>query len=189
MRAGRCKALERLDGTTWMERTVASLRGAGAEAVFVVVAPPHGTAIARALAEAPVELVDNPRPELGMLESARCALRRMNDDSVVVIALVDHPRVEAETVRALVRAVSGRKGGPWAARPRCQGRTGHPIALDAEAWRLVRDDTDAQTLRDAIARAARWIEVETDDVGVLDDFDDGRAPQVRPPDSLKLVRG
>ena len=76
---------------------------------------------------------------------------------------VDHPRVTAGTVAALVRALPEKPAATWL-RPVHEGRGGHPILLDgATAIALLERDPD-EPLRDAL----RGLELTPHDVPVDD---------------------
>jgi CTP:molybdopterin cytidylyltransferase MocA len=64
------------DGRTFVTRIVETARAAGVGGVMVVVGPPHGEAIKKAL---PVGAgaVTNPRPERGMLSSVQAAIQEL----------------------------------------------------------------------------------------------------------------
>lgn len=174
-RARGCKALFELDGgERYVERTLATLRAAGAEEIVVVIALPWRDAIAARLAtQARVRTVESLVPERGMLGSLRVGLAAVApSDAPLVVALVDHPSVAVATVEGLVGAV--RMHGPDAiARPRFGGRHGHPVVLGASAVRALREDapTRDETLRDALARAGRLVSIEVADRAVLEDRD------------------
>lgn len=183
-RAGGNKALARLGGATYLERTVRALRGAGATPIVVVVAEPHGAQIERALPAGCVA-VRNDAPERGMLGSLQVglahavALAGQDRGLRVVVSLIDHPRVRATTVRALLDALDD---GAIASRPRHRGRRGHPYAITGAAIDALRTASLDRSARDVL-RALGCVDraggvsggpardVDVDDAGVLDDLD------------------
>lgn len=201
-RAGFPKALATLDGETLAARVGRVLREGGCDDVCYVVAAPHDAAVKAALRGA--RFVTNPAPERGMLSSLQVGLRAVADEDdaatsgdaveAVVVALIDHPRVRAETVRLLID--TWRTSDATVTRPRFGERRGHPFVLAREEFTRALaldadgdDDADAPapapaTLRDVVrgARDARVVDV--DDPYVLDDLDDAatlRAAGVIPP--------
>lgn len=159
-RFGAPKAFARLpDGTTFLERCHALLRGAGAEPVAATLPP--GTAATPPEGLLPLVL---PAPGMDMLASARHGLGRLLEAThwtVAVVLPVDHPLVRPETVRVLARAAA-----PTAV-PVFQGKRGHPVTLKREvAERLVSGELVVTTLRDALTSAGRH-DVEVDDPGVV----------------------
>ncbi|AKF07183.1 nucleotidyltransferase family protein [Sandaracinus amylolyticus] len=165
-RAGRVKALDTLDGETWIARAVRAQRDAGVERVLVVLGEPHAARIARALPEG-VRWVRNPAPARGMLSSLQVALAA-SDAERVVVSLIDHPRVRASTVRGLIAALDA---GALVARPRFGGRRGHPYAIAGDAIRALREAPLDRSARDVLLGIVPALDVEVDDPGVLDDLD------------------
>lgn len=166
-RAGCVKALAELEGETWLARAVRAQREGGVSRVLVVVAEPHGAAIARALPEG-VAMVRNPVPERGMLGSLQVALAALDADRVVV-SLIDHPRVRASTVRALLTSLELTR--VLVARPRFEGRRGHPYAIAGDALRALREAPPDRTARDVLRELVPALDVDVDDPAVLDDLD------------------
>ncbi|MBI5481849.1 MAG: NTP transferase domain-containing protein, partial [Deltaproteobacteria bacterium] len=131
-RAGGPKALARLDGRTLLARAVETLRAGGCAEVTVVVgaAPGAHTNELEAVASG-ARVVRNEAVDRGMLWSLQLGLRAAQPRApdAVVVSLVDHPHVTADTVRALL----GRLGGAALARPTLRGERGHPFVLGAQA--------------------------------------------------------
>ncbi len=206
-RAGFAKALATFGtpgthgGETLAARIGRTLREGGCDDVWYVVAAPHDVDVKAAL---PGErFVTNPAPERGMLSSLQAGLRAVTDadgtgrgatddaptsgaTDAVVVALIDHPRVRAETVRLLVDTL--RTSGATVTRPQYGERRGHPFVLAREefarALALAPDGPGPATMRDVVrgARDARVVGV--DDPYVLDDLDDEaklRAAGIVPP--------
>ncbi len=172
-RALGCKALFAFDAeTTWLDRAIAAQRAAGVGRVVVVVAAPWDQAIrAHVGARSDVLVAQNDRPELGMLGSLRVGLAALGDtDGPVVVSLIDHPWVRAETVVALIDRVRT-AGASAIARPRVRGLHGHPIVIGARASRDLAGVVDAITLKHALTRVGVWCSVDVDDSAVLEDHD------------------
>jgi CTP:molybdopterin cytidylyltransferase MocA len=134
-RAGGPKALRiDADGTSWLLRSIATLRNGGCEAVIVVL----GCAAQRArelildsefAADPMTTVVDAPDWELGMASSLRSGLlaARLQPWQAVLVHLVDLPDVTPEVVRRVIRqAPSGTAG---LARATYDGRPGHPVCI------------------------------------------------------------
>jgi molybdenum cofactor cytidylyltransferase len=128
----------------------------------------------------------NRQPERGMFSSVRlgiaAAIRSAGDDAApgapaefapdaapagLLLFPVDHPRVTAGTVAALVRALPEKPAATWL-RPVHEGRGGHPILLDgATAIALLERDPD-EPLRDALRGLGLTPQdVPVDDPGIL----------------------
>jgi len=114
-----------------------------------------------------------------MLTSFLTALRyaREQKADVLVVALLDQPRVLPSTVAALVAALqlemaSRRANGRRWAVPRYGGRCGHPIVGCVRTMGAqLRNAHDGLTLRTALSRCGERLEVDVDDPSVLDDLD------------------
>lgn len=161
------KALGILDGETLVERAIGTLDAAGVGTVIVVVAAPHGDRIRQLTS---VEAVENPAPERGMLSSLAVGMRAAlaHSPDLVVFGLVDHPHVRPETVRRLCEVVADGDG----ARPKHDGRTGHPVIVRREVAEALANADLALTARDVLVRF-RIADVEVDDPAVLEDLDTG----------------
>lgn len=173
-RAGFCKALAELEGVPFVSLTARALLDGGCDSVVVVVGPPHEAAIAEAVRE--LRVVHNPHPERGMLSSVRAGMAdilvRDADARAVAIALVDHPRVAASTVAALLdrwREAARVTAGGCAIRPVHAGRGGHPVILSREVGESLLLSR-AATLRQALVETT-LIDLPVDDPGVGDDLD------------------
>ena len=199
-RAGFAKALATFDtpgGETLAARIGRTLREGGCDEVWYVVAAPHGAAVRAALVGE--RFVTNPAPERGMLSSLQAGLRAVTDGDgadgaraatdAVVVALIDHPRVRAETVRLLLGTLRQRgETGATVTRPQYGERRGHPFVLAREEFaRALAIDADgpaAATMRDVIRGAQNAQVVNVNDPYVLDDLDDEaklRAAGILPP--------
>jgi molybdenum cofactor cytidylyltransferase len=123
------KALLRAaDGRTFVARIAETARAAGAGGVVVVVGPPHGDAIKRALPPGAGAVV-NPRPERGMLSSVQAAVRELPPaTSAALVWPVDVPYVDAATVRAILAAAPGKLVIPQHGAGE-KKRGGHPIRV------------------------------------------------------------
>lgn len=173
-RTGSPKALAELDGVPFVKLAAQALVEGGCDSVVVVVGPPHEKAVSKAVHE--VRSVRNPYPERGMLSSVRVGLAevlvRHGSARGVAIALVDHPRVTAKTIAALLarwREAAGVTAGGCAVRPVYAGRGGHPVILSREVGESLLL-SDASTLREALA-GTNLLDLEVDDPGVVDDMD------------------
>ena len=93
-------------------------------------------------------VVENPRPELGMLSSLQCGLRAVMDADAVLFLPVDHGALRPPTIAA----VAAEAGDAEIVVPRHQGRHGHPVRVSrAIAAELLALPAGAQA-RDVIRR-------------------------------------
>jgi len=176
-RMGRPKAGLALGGRTFLACVVESLAGARV-APIVVVAGRHADAVRAALPEASeAEVVVNPDPDRGQLASLRIALAHLaargETLAGAVVALVDHPAVRPETVRALVDALSApARTGAAIAIPSHGGRRGHPVAFARSLWDELAAAPDDIGARAVVRRDPKRVcVVDVDDPGVLVDVD------------------
>ena len=110
-RMGQPKALCQLAGQTILGRIVATLAEVGIQSPQVIVAAPHGNAIAawlQAQSLSSVQLRWNLHPEDGMLSSIQCGLAQLSPShSGTLLWPVDVPLVKAQTVQRLLDAAAG----------------------------------------------------------------------------------
>ncbi len=158
-----------LEGETLLSRAVRCCRAAGVEWTHVL-GRPDDPALATACQALGVPCSRNPRPEAGMFSSVRVALAALLPERPrgVLLFAVDHPRVQAETVRRIAAALDA--GGPasWV-RPVHRGRHGHPIAIGAALLSPLLGLAETTPLRDAlVAVKGSPLDVACDDPGVTD---------------------
>lgn len=179
-RMGRPKGLLRLDGRTFTHRVVETLTGGGCHRVLVVVRTGDKATAGEARA-AGAEVLENPEPGDGPLTSLRLALAHLTNDVGWVVWLpLDHPKVRAGTVRALIDARP-----PVLALPLYRGERGHPAVFGRAVFTELLDPDLAGGARTVVHRhldAGTARLVETDDPGVLVDVD-------TPEEYEALVRG
>lgn len=171
---GRSKALLDAGGRSFLDRTVATLREGGCEAVAVVVRSLNGpeAALARSLE---CHLVLNPDPGDGPVTSIRAALNAHGAEFEGIVVLpVDHPAVCASTVSTLIDAAH--TGDAPIVVPRCGSRRGHPVVFRSEVFEELMDPDLPEGARTVVRRdPARVSEIEVDDEGILHDIDDAAA--------------
>jgi molybdenum cofactor cytidylyltransferase len=171
-RMGRDKALLTYRSKTFLESVIETLRAAGIERIAVVLGH-HADEIRRAVNLEGVEWAVNPDYRSGQTSSLQAGLRALAADSpeAVVLCLVDHPAVSAETVRKLVTAF--RDSGAPIAIPVQKLQRGHPVVISRDLFdELLGLDVDegANIVIRKHRERIRFIEVE--DPGVLLDVDD-----------------
>ncbi|MGO9273469.1 MAG: NTP transferase domain-containing protein [Terriglobia bacterium] len=172
------KALLEYRGRTFLETIVATLREAAVTRIIVVVGHRaeriQGQLASRLEGVEWVVNRDYPRGQTSSLQAGLTALDAGDAKAAVeavILCLVDHPSVAAETVRAVVRAF--RQSGTPVVLPTYQNQCGHPVLIsrslfaalvglpqDAGANTVIRQHRDATQL------------VEVNDAGILVDVDD-----------------
>ena len=170
-RMGQDKALLTYGDRTFLEIVVATLHEAGMERVVVVLGH-HAEQIQGAVTLEGAEIVINRDYARGQTSSLQAGLRALESPSLeaVVLCLVDHPLVSADTVRRLIS--SFRQSGAPVVIPTFRNQRGHPVVIgralfeelkslspDEGANTVIRKHHDATTL------------VEVGDKGILIDVD------------------
>ncbi|MCJ7504445.1 MAG: nucleotidyltransferase family protein, partial [Acidobacteriia bacterium] len=174
-RMGQDKALLTYGDRTFLEIIVATLHEAGMERVVVVLGH-HAEQIQGAVTLEGAEIVINRDYARGQTSSLQAGLRALEsaDLEAVVLCLVDHPLISADTVRALV--ASFRRSGAPVVIPTFQNQRGHPVligrALFSELLSLDPGE-GANTVIRKYREATQFVEV--DDQGILLDVDDAEA--------------
>jgi molybdenum cofactor cytidylyltransferase len=117
-----------------------------------------------------VRVAVNPEPERGQLSSLLVGLAELGPAPAVLVALVDAPLVDVETVRGLV-ALWDRTRAPLV-RPMCDRQHGHPVIFGAEAIAALQQ-TDVHAGAKPVVRrfSDRQAVLPVTDRGVLIDVD------------------
>jgi CTP:molybdopterin cytidylyltransferase MocA len=104
--------------------------------------------------------------------AAAAAVLELDDDTLLLLTPVDCPPAQPKTVQALLAALADPTR--VAAKPRCAGRGGHPIA--ARASLLARYRKASEPLRDVLrSLGEQLVEVAVDDPTIHLDIDDADA--------------
>lgn len=161
---GVAKALLPDGDTTFLARIVTSAASVGVAAsdVIVVVAAPFGEAVAAEARRLGATIVENPAPERGMASSVALGFAALPPPiGAAFLWPVDHPRVAASTLAALVA-----HGG---AVPSYRSRGGHPPLVPRRLFAPLSTCTDRPAgARDIMRELPR---LDVDDAGVIADFD------------------
>lgn len=168
-RMGSPKALLLYQNETFLDRLIGQLQGLCAR-VTVVTGAHTGPIRAGTRRGAAVRWVVNEHYADGQLSSLQCGLRALQPGSThVLFTLVDHPAVQAETLR-LVWAASSGPAAPVVVIPRWRGKRGHPVCcarpIVDELLTLPRQSSAKEVIR----AHARYVDV--DDPGICADIDD-----------------
>ena len=176
-RMGTDKATLTYRDRTFLELAVQTLREIEIERIAVVLGH-HAQEIQRHVKIEAAQVVINPDYTSGQTSSLQVGLRTLiaDDLEAVLLCLVDHPAVCAETVRRIVAAF--RQCGAPVVIPTYQGRRGHPVLIARQVFdELLQLASDAGA--DSVVRryrpATQFVEVE--DEGVVIDVDDPESYQ------------
>jgi molybdenum cofactor cytidylyltransferase len=169
-RMGEPKPLLEVDGVSFLEHAIKQLRQAGCRYVLAVVN--GGDDWITRLADANgAGIVINDDAQSEQIDSLRLGIANLPDgyDAVAVLP-VDFPRVQQQTVNALLAAYAQQPSAVL--NPAHQGRLGHPVIFSRDVVaELLRPDLPdgARTVIEQHAADARTIDVA--DPGVLIDID------------------
>jgi molybdenum cofactor cytidylyltransferase len=171
-RMGSPKATLTYRGRTFLELIAQRLRETDIERLVVVLGH-QAEDIQRQIEIEPAQVVFNPDYRAGQTSSLQAGLRSLiaDEPEAVLLCLVDHPAVSAETVRTIVATL--RQSGAPVVIPTYHGRRGHPVLIGRQLFdELLQLAYDAGA--DSVVRryrpATQFVEVE--DEGIVTDVDD-----------------
>ena len=171
-RMGEPKALLPIDGQTFIERIVASLKQSGLARIIVVLGF-NAEEMRRKLEHLPVEIVVNPEYQQGQLSSLQTAIRYLEYDrgcDGMLVHLVDHPYIDPVLVRAMLHRFN--ESNHLIVVPRHQGKRGHPVIFARALFsELLNAPMDQGAKAVVNAYRDQTLEIDTDDVGVTLDID------------------
>jgi molybdenum cofactor cytidylyltransferase len=179
-RMGEPKPLLELDGQSFIERAVHTLRDGGCRVVVAVVNE-DADWTARLADVTGALVVLNDHPEAEQIDSLRLALPHIPDDAAGALVLpVDHPKVRTETVAALIDAFRAQPAP--IVRPTHRGRPGHPTLFARTLFTEMMQGDLPHGARSVIERHERDVrDIDVDDPGVVVD--------VNTPDDYRDVAG
>jgi len=170
---GVAKALLPYRGASYLAAIAGAARAAGSlvDAV-VVVGAPFAAEVAAHARQLDLRVRVNPAPERGMASSVALGFAAIAGGPAAAAWLwpVDHPAVEAATLRRLVDAFDA-AGDAEVVRPIHRGRGGHPPLVARALWPALAACADHPDGARGVLRAARAIAIEVDDPGVVHDVD------------------
>jgi CTP:molybdopterin cytidylyltransferase MocA len=174
-RMGTPKATLTYRGRTFLELIVQTLREGGLERIVVVLGH-QAEDIQRQVKIEAAQVVINPDYLSGQTSSLQAGLRSLiaEDLEAVLLCLVDHPAVSAETVRRLVATF--RQCGASVVIPTYQGRRGHPVLIGRQVFGellALACDAGADSVVRRYRPATQFVEVE--DEGIVMDVDDAES--------------
>jgi molybdenum cofactor cytidylyltransferase len=171
-RMGRDKATLGYCGSTFLETILRTLGAAGVERVAVVLGH-HAEEIRQTVNLGATEVVINHDYRRGQTSSLQAGIKALERPELeaVVVCLVDHPAVSAQTLRRLVDCFC--KSRAPVVIPTYQGRRGHPVVMARELFEELDSlgpGVGGNTVVRKYQSATQFVEV--DDRGVLLDIDD-----------------
>jgi CTP:molybdopterin cytidylyltransferase MocA len=172
---GSPKALLRAGTETFLARIARTLVAAGVDDVVVVTGRSHDDLVREVCtwpASWPVRIVRNETPGADQVSSLLCGLAVVDHPALagILVALVDHPFVSADTIRALLRRFAETRAP--IVRPVYEARHGHPVIFEREAFDALRRAPAGEGAKAVVnAFLGRAIDVEAGDEGTRTDVD------------------
>lgn len=169
-RMGTAKALLDADGKSFLERVAGALSGGGCTPLIVVVEDLRSPVAATARTAGCIPM-ENPDPSEGPISSLRVALHALPPEAEgFAVCPVDHPLLEANTVRALLMAFETHRAAVTV--PVHDGHRGHPAIFHRELAREFLEPGLPEGARTVVRRHADATrEVPVDDEGIAVDID------------------
>jgi molybdenum cofactor cytidylyltransferase len=171
-RMGKDKASLGFEGSTFLETILNTLDEAGIERVVVVLGH-HAEQIQRSVNLGATEVVINADYRCGQTSSLQTGLKALESPELeaIILCLVDHPAVSAQTVRRLVDAFCESRASVVI--PTHQGRRGHPVVIGRQLFDELRALGPGAGANTAVRKHRETTQfVEVNDPGILVDIDD-----------------
>jgi molybdenum cofactor cytidylyltransferase len=171
-RMGTPKATLTYRGCTFLERIVQTLREGGLTRIVVVLGH-RAEEIQQQVKMEAAQVVINPAYRFGQTSSLQAGLQSLVADDLhaVLLCLVDHPAVSAETVKRIVATF--RECDAPVVIPTYHGRRGHPVLIGRQLFEELlglTSDVGADSVVRRYRPASQFVEVE--DEGIVIDVDD-----------------
>lgn len=171
-RMGRPKALLPIDGQTFIEKIIGTLKATPVGKIIVVLGH-NAVDLRQRIEHLPVEILVNPDYQLGQLSSLQVAVRRLqaeNDCDGMLVHLVDHPYIERSLVDEMVRRFYESK--KFIVVPSCGGKRGHPVIFSRALFgELLGAPMDQGAKAVVNAHREDTLEIATDYAGIAVDID------------------
>ena len=163
-RIGKPKLMLELNGKSFLKIAADILKKAGIQNIFCVVSK-ESFDWAAGNTEG-VSFIINPFPEKGMISSVQIGLKETDKSDGVVIIPVDHPFVNASTVKMIIEAFNNNPD--CLIKPVFNSVSGHPIIIPPELSKEILSSGINKTL-DVVIRESfvKKISINTDDPGVI----------------------
>jgi molybdenum cofactor cytidylyltransferase len=169
-RMGSPKMLLDFDGKTMLARVIENILASDISDIIVVLGA-EKEKLLRIIENYPVKHCFNENYKEGMLSSVKCGFRNIpaNTDAVLVFQ-GDQPFISYEVINCLIDAYSNSKFG--LVMPVFKGKRGHPLLIDRGYYNEIELLDSSAGLRSlAVKNSNDVLEVETNNSGILRDFD------------------
>lgn len=168
-RMGFPKPLLKIGGETYLEH-LAAMMLQSVDRLIVVLGAHSNRVLPVVPADPRLIVVENPNYGRGQLSSLKVALAHAHDALAIMMHLIDHPRVKAETFRAVLEHYE-QTGKPIVI-ARYNGRRGHPVLFDHSLFGellAAPEDEGARVVVNADPHRIAYCDVA--DEGILLDLD------------------
>ena len=113
-----------------------------------------------------IHYILNPKPEDGMLSSVFYGAEVLEDDENILINPVDHPFVDAETYKLLIR--ESERYNSSVIKPEYKKKSGHPIIIPFDFAKSIKAEDFSLGLNEVIKKSGcHRVYVEVQDKGIL----------------------
>jgi molybdenum cofactor cytidylyltransferase len=169
-RMGLPKMLLSFNGKTMIENVISNVAGSDVDSIIVVLGA-HREMLTALIIKSAVKYCYNNNYKEGMLSSVKCGFKNLPSDfKAALVFQGDQPFIAATVINRVIKAY--KSSGNGIVIPVYQRKRGHPLLLDSK----YRDEIEKLDVSEGLhSLAYRFrddvLEVETDDPGILRDFD------------------
>jgi molybdenum cofactor cytidylyltransferase len=169
-RMGFPKMLLNFNGKAMIENVIENVAESDSDGILVVLGAGSEDLI-HLVRKFDVNFCYNENFRKGMLSSVQCGFRNLPPDiGAVLVFQGDQPFISRKVINSLIKAY--RSTGKGIVIPVCKGIRGHPLLLDWKYNGLIETLDPEEGLRSIISlHTCDVFEVETNDPGILRDFD------------------
>lgn len=168
-RMGSPKMLLPFGGKTMLETVIDNVKGSCVDQILVVLGA-EKTRITALIEKLPVKYCYNYNYKEGMLSSVKCGFRNIGECRAVLVYQGDQPLISAEVTDRMIDVYRSSDKGILI--PVYRKKRGHPLLVDARYKDEIEGIDPAIGLRALAEKHPEDIlEVETDEPGILRDFD------------------
>jgi molybdenum cofactor cytidylyltransferase len=169
-RMGFPKMLLLFNGITMLENVIGNIKGSVVDHTLVVLGAEKET-LTELVSKSSVKYCFNDNYKQGMLSSVKCGFRNLPlDFEAVLVFQGDQPFISPMVIDRVIEGY--RSSGKGIVIPVYNGRRGHPLLVDQKYRSEIEWLDDNEGLRSLSPRFSDDVlEVETDDPGILRDFD------------------
>jgi len=169
-RMGFPKMLLKFDGKTMIEKVIENVAESDSDGILVVLGAGKDDLIDLVL-KYDVEYCYNNNYSDGMLSSVQCGFKNLPSDTMATLVFQgDQPFITPAVINMVIKAY--KTSGKGIVIPVCSGKRGHPLMLDRKYSEQIYRLDPGEGLRSIThINSEDVLEVETNEPGILRDFD------------------